>query len=72
MTWESYSDFDSSMLSSARYDESKQILELTFNTGKRYNYYDVPSDTWVGFKSANSKGSFFLFEIKDDFEYSRA
>jgi KTSC domain len=51
------------------YDAAKRALQVTFVTGRRYVYDDVPPDVFEAFKSAFSKGAFFNREIRDSYAY---
>ena len=48
-----------------RYDAAERALRVSFVTGRRYVYDDVPPDVFEAFKSAFSKGAFFNREIRD-------
>ena len=52
-----------------RYDSATHELQVTFVTGRRYIYDDVPSDVFDAFRAAFSKGAFFNHEIRDRFTY---
>jgi hypothetical protein len=52
-----------------RYDAAKRQLQVTFITGRRYIYDDVPQDVFEAFKAAFSKGTFFNQEIRDRYAY---
>ncbi len=54
----------SSVLSRAVYDEKLRILTISFKNGRSYNYYNVPEEIWKSFKDADSKGRFFISNIK--------
>ena len=63
---------ESKMLSAAAYDAAKQILYLRFrNTGDVYRYFDLPAADHQAFLSAESKGRFFRYRIRDYFRYER-
>ena len=69
MTWWA---LESKMLSAAAYDDSKQILYLRFrDTGNVYRYFDFPATDHQAFLSAESKGRFFRYRIRDYFRYER-
>jgi len=53
------------------YDEGGQVLTVEFNSGRRYNYYDVPQYIYEGMKSADSKGKYLNAEIKGVYRYAR-
>jgi hypothetical protein len=44
-------------------------LEVIFITGRRYAYFDVPSETVDAFRAATSKGAFFNTQIRPYFDY---
>ena len=52
-----------------RYDSTKRELQVTFVTGRRYIYDDVPPDVFDAFRVAFSKGTFFNHEIRDRYTY---
>jgi hypothetical protein len=52
-----------------RYDLAKRELQVTFVTGRRYIYADVPPDAADAFRVAPSKGTFFNREIRDRYAY---
>ena len=53
------------------YDESNQTLTVEFNSGTRYNYYDVPHHVFEGMRSAVSKGTYLNANIKGVYRYAR-
>ena len=61
----------SSNLASVGYDAENQILEIEFNHGGVYQYYDVPQDEYDSLMSASSHGSYFYHNIRDVYEYSK-
>ena len=60
---------DSSNLASVGYDPAKQILEIEFNHGGIYQYFDVPLDEYDGLMAADSHGSYFYHNIRDVYDY---
>ena len=52
-----------------RYDAPRRALEVTFVTGRRYRYFDVPETVADGLAGAFSKGRFFNARIRDRFRY---
>ena len=71
MAWKEFAPFTSSNVSSIRYDAEQAILEVTFNSGGTYQYYNVPSQVADDFERADSKGSFLATNIKGSYQYSR-
>jgi hypothetical protein len=51
------------------YRSESNELEVTFITGRRYIYFDVPQDVVDAFRSASSKGAFFNTQIRPYFDY---
>ena len=52
-----------------RYDPATRQLHVTFVTGRRYIYGDVPPQVSDAFRSAFSKGTFFNGEIRDRYAF---
>jgi len=59
---------ESSNLASVGYDAAKQILEIEFNHGGIYQYFDVPQDVYDELMDADSHGRYFVHNIKDGYE----
>jgi hypothetical protein len=55
----------SSVIRSFSYSARNSELTITFVSGRRYVYTDVPPDVSDAFKAADSKGTFFNSEIRD-------
>jgi hypothetical protein len=51
------------------YDEERKALTITFVSGRRYIYRDVPQTVARDFKAAFAKGSFFNARIRDHFDF---
>lgn len=49
------------------YDANARALEVTFVTGRRYRYAEVPGELAERFAAAFSKGRFFNARIRDKF-----
>lgn len=63
---------ESTAFTSIGYHPFSKTLWVVFkNTGDGYHYYGVPIGVWNDFKNADSKGSFFQEEIRDQYEYDR-
>lgn len=62
---------DSSMLQSIGYDANSSTLELEFNSGVIWQYFDFPESSWYEFEAADSHGKFFNREIKNQYSESR-
>jgi len=59
---------ESSVLQSASYDVTINLLTVTFKSGRSYDFFDVPPSIWEEFKKAESKGRFFTQNIKGKFK----
>lgn len=62
---------DSSMIRSIGYDANSATLEIEFNSGPVWQYFDFPEPLWYDFKGAGSKGKFFHREIKNQYAESQ-
>jgi hypothetical protein len=51
------------------YVPAKRELWVTFVSGRRYVYADVPPDVFDAFKTAPSHGAFFNHEIRDRYAF---
>ena len=51
------------------YDPAKRQLWVTFVTGRRYVYDEVPAEVFDAFKTAPSRGVFFNHEIRDRYVF---
>lgn len=60
----------SSNLAAVGYDPTTSTLEIEFNSGRVYHYFDVPEHTHQELMSAGSVGSFFAKSIKNSFACS--
>lgn len=56
---------NSSNLSSVGYDEPTQTLEIEFNHGGVYQYYDIPENVHMELMNATSIGSYFNQNIRN-------
>jgi hypothetical protein len=64
-------EVDSSMLDSVGYDEKTKTLEVEFTSGGVYQYFDVEKEVFEKLMKADSLGSYFYHNIRDDYDYSR-
>ena len=56
----------SSNVASIGYDAESCILEVEFNNGAIYHYYDVPSYIYDEIMNADSKGSYLHRNVKGE------
>lgn len=60
---------ESSCIDSVGYDN--EVLEVRFNNGGVYRYFEVPAQLYRQLLAAESKGRFFNHHIRDDYSYMR-
>lgn len=51
------------------YDAERRLLEVVFNTGRIYQFVNVPPEIFKSLMSAESKGDFFTRNIRDAYAY---
>jgi hypothetical protein len=61
----------STVIKRFNYDEGARTLEVTFVTGRRYRYLDVPEEVAAAMRAAFAKGEFFNAEIRDRYRFER-
>ena len=61
----------SSAISSIGYDERSSVLEVEFESGVVYDYFDVPPKVYADLLSSSSKGQFVSRRIRDRFPFVR-
>lgn len=62
---------ESSMLYAVGYDSKTRTLEVVFNSGGIYQYYDVPPEEYEELMAAESKGSYMHACIIDVYPYAQ-
>lgn len=62
---------ESSNLASVGYDAENEILEVEFNHGGVYQYFDVPENVYEELMNASSHGVYFSANIRNDYEYQK-
>lgn len=62
---------ESATIKSIGYDPENGLLQIEFNTGSVYDYYDVAEKVHADFLAAKSKGRFFYNNIKGEFHYGK-
>jgi hypothetical protein len=63
--------FESKLLTSSAYDDGKHILYLRFRSGEVYRYFEFPEEQYREFLDAESRGRYFLSNIRNRFRYER-
>lgn len=61
----------SSTVASIGYDPASETLEVEFNSGGVYQYYNVPQVLADQLMQASSKGQFLHYNIKNSYPYAR-
>lgn len=61
----------SSNVASAGYDANTQTLEIEFNNGGIYQYFDVPQAVYDHLMSASSPGGVLHDQIRGVYRYAR-
>ncbi len=62
---------ESSMIRSIGHDADNSTLEIEFNSGAIWQYFDFPESIWYEFEGADSQGKFFHREIKNQYSESQ-
>jgi ATP-dependent DNA helicase RecG len=62
---------ESSNIASVGYDIENKILEIEFNHGAVYQYFDVPKEVYENLINATAIGSYYFHNIKSNYEYSK-
>lgn len=58
-------------LRSVGYNDDDQVLEIEFNSGGVYRYFNVPENIYDGFMAAISHGKYFHRNIKDTYQFEQ-
>lgn len=61
----------SSNIASVGYETDSQTLEIEFNNGTVYQYFDVNEQVFNELKGASSVGGYLASHIKGVYRYSR-
>jgi hypothetical protein len=61
----------SSNIRSIGFELESLTLEIEFNTGSIYQYYDVPASVHDSLMEARSHGSYFSRHIKDRYRWRK-
>jgi len=62
---------ESSMIRSIGFDSESSILEIEFNSGAIWQYFDFPESEWYEFENAESQGKYFNREILNQYTESQ-
>ena len=61
----------SHVIRSFDYDAGERRLHVKFVSGRRYDYFGVPPETYEGMRRSFSKGEFFNTRIRNRFRFRR-
>lgn len=61
---------NSSVIKSVAYDKYVNVLEITFKSGKVYDYLDVPPSEHLALLFAQSPGRHFSRNIREKYDYA--
>jgi hypothetical protein len=61
---------DSSMIYQVGYDPESRTLQVLFNSGETYQYFDVPQEEYDGLMATESKGQYMNANIIDMYEWA--
>jgi hypothetical protein len=53
------------------YEGKSMTLEVEFQSGEIYQYFEVPAEVFKQLEAAKSKGRYFNAEIRDDYQCLR-
>lgn len=59
----------STVIADIEYESDQERLTVTFVTGRRYEYDDVPATVAADFQAAASKGAYFNAYIRDRYRF---
>lgn len=62
---------NSSNLAEVAYSPKDEIMQIIFNNGNLYEYYNVPESTYQGLVNASSHGKYFWKNIRDKYRYRK-
>ena len=57
-------EYDSSNIKKAAYNVDKRELDISFNSGSQYRYFDVSHELFTEFDMAESQGKTFSSKIR--------
>ncbi len=56
-------------IAKVRYEDKASTLEIQFQSGLVYRYFNVPRSVYDGLLQADSKGKYFNAEIKNKYKF---
>ena len=67
----SINEIKSSNIKSSEYDTESKKLVVEFINGFKYEYDDVPHQTYTRFRLSESQGKFFTTDIAKKYKYKK-
>ena len=64
-------EIKSSNIKKTEYDTETKKLVVVFNNGFKYEYDDIPHQTYTKFRMSESQGKFFTTEISKAYKYKK-
>ena len=64
-------EIKSSNIKKTEYDTETKKLVVEFNNGFKYEYDDIPHQTYTKFRVSESQGKFFTTEISKAYKYKK-
>lgn len=62
---------ESSMFTELGYDKTNQSLLVRYTNGVLYQYFEVPEYLWNDMQAADSMGSFFSKNIREEYRFEK-
>jgi hypothetical protein len=64
-------EIKSSNIKRTEYDTETKKLVVEFNNGHKYEYDEVPHQTYTRFRMSESQGKFFTTDISKTYKYKK-
>lgn len=64
-------EIKSSNIKKTEYDTETKKLVVEFNNGHRYEYDEVPHQTYTKFRMSESQGKYFTTDIAKKYKYKK-
>lgn len=64
-------EIKSSNLKKTEYDTETKLMIVEFNNGSKYEYSEVPHQTYTRFRMSESQGKYFSTEIAKKYKYKK-
>ncbi len=62
---------DSTALRAVSYNADSQILEIEFQSGEVYRYFEVPAEVYWELIEAESRGRYFVQALRNNYPFVR-